>query len=145
QLENNCQLNKEKIIYTESLLRNINTLKENLIILQSKLTILQNDIAGVNPNLPEAITKQTKINEMTNQITYLYTVYKQYKDELLVKHREVIQEMETILINLIGDLNLWKNNRKSMTVSGHESYDNFRQITEICQIFASNICLMWPQ
>lgn len=125
------------------MLKNINNLKENLIILKSKQNILQNEIIALNPNSPEAISKQSKIFELNNNISYVCNVYTTYKEELLVKHREVIQEMENILNFLISDLNIWKNNRKSMVTN--DAYDNFRQITEICQIFASNICTMWPQ
>ncbi|XP_017492958.1 PREDICTED: signal transducer and activator of transcription 5A-like, partial [Rhagoletis zephyria] len=143
QLETKCQVNREKILYTEGLLKNINTLKENLIISKSQLPVLQNAIALQNPNTTDMTSKQNKIIELTNHINFMFNAYKTYKDELLHKHRDIITELESILSILITDLNVWKNNRKSMI--SNDAYDDFRQITEICQNFASNICHMWPQ
>lgn len=115
-----------------------------MIIFHSKLNIYQNDNPGnSNPNSPESVNKQTKINEINSQISYFYSVYTQYKDELLVKHGEIVNELEALLVTLTTDLNAWKNLRKQSTTN--EWYDNFRQITEICQFYASNICAMWPQ
>ena len=124
-------------------MKNINTLKEHLNILQSKMTILQNDIVGLNLNSPEVVSKQNKIHDLNNQLSYMYDLNTQYKNELLMNHGSIIEELNTILHHLTSDLNIWKNQRKSTITN--ESYDNFRQITEICQFFASNLCLMWPQ
>lgn len=144
QLEVNCQSNKDKILFAEGLLKNMNNCKENLTILHSSFNSLKNVSHSTIQTQQMIESRQAKLLDLTNQINYLCTYFKQCKEEFLIKHKEIIQELESIFFTLQGDLNVWKNSKK-VSIFTNEWYDNFRQITEICQLFASNICLMWPQ
>lgn len=128
-----------KIKELESTVRSFKSIKEELNLKDQQIFLLNKEIQRSQKMVPqvklspEQLAEKEKLNEDKNK---LLRIYENACNRLLTEHQKIIQEMKTIYENLI--LQELKNNPKCLS-------ENYLQIKDVCEMFASNIGQMLQQ
>ncbi|KAH9420808.1 Signal transducer and activator of transcription 5B [Dermatophagoides pteronyssinus] len=122
---------KDKIGETETLFKNIKSLKETFNIKQLEISNFDNQKFNNNNNPND---NAIKMRFMEN-VNSLHLQYQTHMNDLINKYRDIIVKLQEMSLLLFNELDIWKQQQKSKM----DSSETYLQLKNLSEKMASNL------